>query len=211
MPIFFISFSTSSLPFTIFSSLCVFLNQLNILLFAPELLINFNQSMIGPLDCSDVIISTISPFFSSVIIGIILLFILHPVMWCPISACILYAKSIGVLPFGKDFISPFGVNTYTSSSNNSVFNVFKNSSGSCISFCHSNASLIHASLSSVTVTFVFLFLLLLASLYAQCAAIPNSAILCISHVRIWTSNGVPFCPINVVCNDWYIFGFGTAM
>ena len=172
---------------------------------------NFSQSMLGPLAWSDVIISTISPFFSSVTIGIILLFILQPVIWCPISACILYAKSIGVLPLGKDFISPFGVNTYTSSSKSSVFKVFKNSSGSCMSFCHSSASLIQASLSSVTVTLDFLFLLLFASLYAQCAAIPNSAILCISHVRICTSKGVPFGPINVVCNDWYILGFGTAI
>ena len=38
---------------------------------------------------SFVIISTISPLFSFVIIGIILLFILHPVILFPISACIL--------------------------------------------------------------------------------------------------------------------------
>ena len=36
-----------------------------------------------------VTISTISPFLSGVIIGIILLLILAPVMRCPISACIL--------------------------------------------------------------------------------------------------------------------------
>ena len=172
---------------------------------------NLSQSLLGPLLLSFVIICTISPLFNGVIIGIILLFILHPTILFPISAWIWYAKSIGVLPFGNVFISPFGVKTYTSSSNSSVFNVDKNSCGSCISFCHSKLSRSHASLSSVTLTFSFLPFKKLCSLYAQCAAIPNSATLCILYVRICTSKGVPFFPINVVCNDWYIFGFGTAI
>ena len=192
-----------------FSSLSVFLNHCCIFVFALELFTIFSQSLLGPLAVSDVIISTISPLFNGVTIGIILLFILHPTILCPTSACIVYAKSIGVASLGNVFISPFGVNTYTSSSNSSVFSVFKNSSGSCISFCHSSVSLSHASLSSVTTTLDFLNLF--ASLYAQCAAIPYSATLCMSHVRTCTSNGVPFGPISVLCIDWYIFGFGTAI
>ena len=76
-------------------------------------------------------------------------------MWFPTSACTLYAKSIGVAPLGSTFIAPFGVNTYTSSTNNSVLNVSKNSCGSCISFCHSSVSLNHANLSSSTFTDCF--------------------------------------------------------
>ena len=49
------------------------------------------------------------------------------------------------------------------------------------------------------------------SLYFQCAAIPYSAVLCISSVRIWISNGCPDGPIRVVWSDWYIFGFGMAI
>ena len=194
-----------------FSSLWFFLNHASILFLALELLTNFSQSLLGPFDWSDVIISTISPFFNFVTIGIILLFILHPTMWWPICSCIWYAKSIGVEPFGSTFIAPFGVNIYTSSSKSSFFKVCINSSGFCISLCHSRVSLTHASLSSSTFTFAFFPLKKLDSLYAQCAAIPNSATLCMSHVRICTSNGVPFGPIKVVCKDWYIFGFGTAM
>ena len=40
-----------------------------------------------------------------------------------------------------------------------------------------------------------------ASLYFQWAAIPNSAALCISTVRIWISKGWPEDPITVVCRD----------
>src|SRR5690348_17565093 len=41
------------------------------------------------------------------------------------------------------------------------------------------------------------------SLYFQCAAIPSSAMRCISSVRICTSNGVPLSAITEVCSDWY--------
>ena len=58
---------------------------------------------------------------------VILLLIFAPTIWWPISAWILYAKSIGVLPLGNTLIWPFGVNTYTSSSKSSVLSVFKNS------------------------------------------------------------------------------------
>ena len=68
------------------------------------------------------------------------------------------ATPIDFASLGNTSIFPFGVNTYTSSSNNSVFNVFKNSCGSFMSCCHSNVSLSHASLSLVTVTTCFPFL-----------------------------------------------------
>ena len=49
------------------------------------------------------------------------------------------------------------------------------------------------------------------SLYFQCAAIPSSAIRCISSVRICTSNAIPLGPITEVCSDWYRLGRGIAM
>ena len=49
------------------------------------------------------------------------------------------------------------------------------------------------------------------SLYFQCAAMPSSAIRCISSVRICTSNGRPRSPTTDVCSDWYPFGRGIAM
>ena len=48
-------------------------------------------------------------------------------------------------------------------------------------------------------------------LYIQCAATPNSAISCISRVRIWISSGRPSGPITVVCSDWYMLNLGIAM
>ena len=39
------------------------------------------------------------------------------------------------------------------------------------------------------------------SLYFQCAAMPSSAILCISSVRICTSKACPFSEMTVVCSD----------
>ena len=163
-PIFFISFSTISFPLSMFCCLSLFLKNFKIFVLAWVDLINFNQSRLGPLELSFVITSTISPFFNGVIIGIILEFIFAPTILLPIWSWIKYAKSIGVLPFGNVLISPFGVKTYTSSSNNSVFNVAKNSCGSCISFCHSKLSRNHDNLSSLTVTFAFLPLAKLCSL-----------------------------------------------
>ena len=49
------------------------------------------------------------------------------------------------------------------------------------------------------------------SLYFQCAAIPNSAVRCISKVRICISKGCPKFVTTVVCSDWYIFAFGVAI
>ena len=98
-------------------------------------------------------------FFNLVVIGTILEFILAPISLLPISSWIIYAKSIVVAPFGSTFISPFGVNTYTSSSKNSVFKASINCSGSFVCSCHSIVSLIHASLSSVTDTTAFFSLI----------------------------------------------------
>ena len=41
----------------------------------------------------------------------------------------------------------------------------------------------------------------LPRLYAQCAAMPNSAVSCISRVRTWISSGRPSGPITVVCSE----------
>ena len=49
------------------------------------------------------------------------------------------------------------------------------------------------------------------SLYFQCAATPYSARRCIWWVRICTSTGLLSGPITVVCSDWYMLNFGTAM
>ena len=49
------------------------------------------------------------------------------------------------------------------------------------------------------------------SLYFQCAAMPYSARLCISTVRICSSTGLPSGPITVVCSDWYMLNLGIAM
>ena len=87
--------------------------------------------------------------------------------------------------------------------------MFMNSFESDSSFCHSRISCSQ---------FIFTSSCSLAfsfdppdSLYFQCAAIPNSAVRCISKVRIWISNGTPSEPMTVVCSDWYMFGFGIAM
>ena len=49
------------------------------------------------------------------------------------------------------------------------------------------------------------------SLYFQCAAMPSSAVRCISWVRICTSMRRWPGPMTVVWSDWYMFGFGSAM
>jgi len=48
-------------------------------------------------------------------------------------------------------------------------------------------------------------------LYSQWAAIPSSAMRCISRVRIWISTGSPLGPITVVWSDWYMLTLGIAM
>ena len=49
------------------------------------------------------------------------------------------------------------------------------------------------------------------SLYIQCAAMPYSAVRCISCVRICTSKGIPLSLSSVVCSERYMFGFGVAI
>ena len=102
--------------------------------------------------------------------------------------------------------SPFGENTNTSSANMSTFRLWKKScaSDSC---CVSSRRRIQANFSSSP----GLVPSPLPVLYFQCAATPYSAVMCISHVRICTSNGMPSEPMTVVCTLWYIFGFGVLM
>ena len=137
-------------------------------------------------------------------------FTLAPTILFPTALWIAYAKSIGVEPFGRFFTSPEGVKQYTLSANKSksLFNRLKNSWLSDISRCHSK---IWRNQDSFSSSLAFSVLPSNPSLYFQCAAIPYSAVRCISKVRICISNGVPLFPINVVCNDWYIFGFGIAI
>ena len=117
---------------------------------------------------------------------------------------------MGVEPLGRFFTSPVGVKQYTLSANRSrsLFNRLKNSLLSDMSFCHSRIwrSQLNFFSSSPAATVP-----LPLSLYFQWAAIPNSAVRCISKVRIWISKGWPLVPMSVVCKDWYIFGFGMAM
>ena len=47
-------------------------------------------------------------------------------------------------------------------------------------------------------------------LYSQWAAMPYSAVWCISWVRTWISSGFPCVPITVVCSDWYMLNLGIA-
>ena len=80
--------------------------------------------------------------------------------------------------------------------------VSMNSRGSPVSDCHSIIWRSQASLSVGLSPF---------SLYIQCAATPNSAVWCMSKVRIWISSGLPPGPITVVCSDWYMLNLGMAM
>ena len=102
---------------------------------------------------------------------------------------------MGVAPAGRLFTSPWGVKTKTSSAKRSTFNVRINSSGSASCWfssslrTHSKAS----SLPSLSLD--------IPCLYFQWAAMPYSAVLCISSVRICTSKGRPSRPMTVVWRD----------
>ena len=80
-----------------------------------------------------------------------------------------------------------------------------NSRGSAMSFCH---SIIWPSQARSASSCAFLPA---PSLYRQCAAMPYSAVRCISRVRIWISSGLPSGPTTVVCSDWYMLNLGIAM
>ena len=108
----------------------------------------------------------------------------------------LYAKSMGVAPAGRFMTSPFGEKTKTSSANMSIFRLWKKSvaSDSC---WLSSSRLTQANFSSSpSLTIVSAAEPIL---YFQCAAMPYSAVRCISHVRICTSKGMPSEPMTVVC------------
>ena len=111
---------------------------------------------------------------------------------------------MGVAPRGNDFTCPWGVKQYTSSGYRSTLTMFRNSRGSLSSCCHSMICRSHWMLASCS-------LAPFPSLYFQCAAIPSSAMRCMSWVRIWTSNGWPLSVMTEVCRDWYMFGLGMAM
>jgi hypothetical protein len=48
-------------------------------------------------------------------------------------------------------------------------------------------------------------------LYIQWAAMPYSAVVSISWVRIWISKSLPSLLMTVVCSDWYMLNLGIAM
>ncbi len=84
-----------------------------------------------------------------------------------------------------------------------------NSSGSFVSCCHSSTCRNQVSVSSTS-----------SpppppprcpSLYFQCAAIPYSAVRCISRVRIWISYSRPPGPKMVVWRERYMLDLGVAM
>ena len=79
-----------------------------------------------------------------------------------------------------------------------------NSSGSFVSCCHSSTWRNQVSVSSTSSPRA-------PSLYFQCAAMPYSAVRCISRVRIWISYSRPPGPKMVVWSDWYMLLLGVAM
>ena len=109
-------------------------------------------------------------------------------------------------PAGSARTSPLGVNTNTSCEYRSPFSDSMNSPGSVVSRCQSIMRESHSRRSPSAVSAVRF-----SSLYSQCAATPNSAVRCISGVRIWISSGLPCGPMTVVCSDWYMFSRGMAM
>ncbi len=114
---------------------------------------------------------------------------------------------MGVAPTGSCFTSPFGVKTKISPWKRSIRRNSMNSSGSRASCCHSRTcrnQVRASSTSSPRMSFP-------RSLYFQCAAIPSSAVRCISSVRIWTSYRRPPGPKTVVWIDRYMLDFGVAM
>ena len=110
---------------------------------------------------------------------------------------------MGVEPWGREMTLPLGVNTKTSSSNMSTFREWTYSSASVSCWLSSRRRIHSKSFSSPVVW--------MPCLYFQWAAMPYSAVWCISHVRICTSKGMPSVPMTVVCRDWYMFGFGVEI
>ena len=199
------SASNISLPRAIFSSRRSFLNHCFIFVRAEPLFAMFSQSRLGPGAFFAVRTSTISPFCSTWSKVTIRPLTDAPTMLLPTAEWIEYAKSMGVAPAGRFMTSPLGENTNTSSANMSILRLWKKSvaSDSC---WLSNSLRTQANFSSSPV-----FTPLSPILYFQCAAMPYSAVRCISQVLICTSNGIPCEPMTVVCTLWYIFGFGVEI
>ena len=99
--------------------------------------------------------------------------------------------------------SPLGVKTNTSSAKRSNFKSSPKSEESRASLCQSRMRRSQLSLVSSSS-------ICLPSLYLQWAAMPYSAVRCISKVRICTSKGRPWLT-TVVCKDWYMLALGTEM
>ena len=195
----------------ILSSFSSWRNHWLIRFFAWVLLTTFSQSRLGPLEFCEVIISTRSPLWSSVSMGTSFPLTLAPTILFPTAEWMVYAKSMVQDPAGRVFTSPAGEKQYTLSVNRSrsLLRRLINSRLSDISCCHSRICRSQFSFSSSCSGPDFLPSD--ASLYFQWAAMPYSAVRCISKVRIWISKGWPLGPISVVCSDWYIFCFGMAI
>ncbi len=107
---FFASLSRISRPrSTLFSRSSVLIHAL-IFDRARVVTANFSQSLLGWAP-GWVMISMVSPFWSLYFRGTMALFTLAPTHWFPTSVWMLYAKSMGVAPWGNAFTSPSGVNT----------------------------------------------------------------------------------------------------
>ena len=105
-----------------------------------------------------------------------------------------------VEPSGKLMTSPLGVNTNTSSGMRSLLMECTKSVTSSLSAWFSSIWRIQARRSSRAA--LSESLADMPSLYFQWAAMPYSAVWCISQVRICTSKGMPSRPITVVWRDW---------
>ncbi len=101
------------------------------------------------------------------------LFTLAPIVRCPTSVWMRYAKSSGVASRGRSFTSPLGVKTKTWSWNRSSLTPSMNSVASETSRCQSMSCRTQASFSSYRRS------PRLPSLYRQCAAMPASDTSCI--------------------------------
>ena len=117
----------------------IYLYHWLILFLAWVLFTTFSQSRLGPWEFWEVMISIRSPFWILYSMGTSLPFTRAPTILFPTALCTLYAKSIGVEPFGRVFTSPCGVKQYTLSANRSrsFFRRLMNSLLSGMSLCHS--------------------------------------------------------------------------
>ena len=104
--------------------------------FARDVVTNESQSLLGRC-LLDVMISMMSPLFSSFFIGTIRPLTFAPTVDWPTAECTAKAKSRAVALAGNWITSPLGVNTNISSSKRSTLTASRNSSGSLSSFCHS--------------------------------------------------------------------------